>query len=55
MWTIAAVLLILRIPGLVSSCTMGGLHILPVIAIVVVLISVIRGRKPQGIRREPVK
>ena len=55
MWTIAAVLLILRIPGLVSSCTMGGLHILPVIAIEVVLISVIRGRKLQAMRREPVK
>jgi len=46
LWTIAAVLLILWLLGLVSSYTMGGfIHILLVIAIVVVLIRVIQGRK----------
>jgi hypothetical protein len=44
--TIAVVMLILWLLGLVSSYTMGGfIHILLVIAIVVVLIRVIQGRK----------
>lgn len=44
--TIALVLIILWILGLVSSYTMGGLiHLLLVIAIVVVLLRVIQGRK----------
>lgn len=43
--TIAIILLILWVLGLVSSYTMGGLiHILLVIAIVVILIRVIQGR-----------
>lgn len=47
LWTIAVVLLILWLLGLVSSYTMGGfIHILLVIAIVVVLIRIIQGRKP---------
>ena len=47
LWTIAVVLIILWMLGLVSSYTMGGfIHILLVIAIVVVLIRVIGGRKP---------
>jgi hypothetical protein len=46
LWTIAVVLLILWALGLVSSYTMGGfIHILLVIALVVVVISVIQGRK----------
>ena len=46
LWTIAAVLIILWLLGFVSSYTMGGfIHILLVIAIVVVLIRVIQGRK----------
>lgn len=46
LWTIVVVLLILWLLGLVSSYTMGGLiHILLVVAIVVVLIRVIQGRK----------
>ncbi|MHB1025058.1 MAG: lmo0937 family membrane protein [Desulfobacteria bacterium] len=46
LWTIAVVLLVLWAVGLVSSYTMGGfIHVLLVIAIVVVLISVIQGRK----------
>ncbi len=45
--TIAVILIILWLLGLVSSYTMGGLiHILLVIAIVVVLVRVISGRKP---------
>lgn len=43
--TIAVILIILWLVGLVSSYTMGGLiHILLVIAIVVILIRVIQGR-----------
>ncbi len=46
LWTILAILLILWLLGLVSGYTMGGvIHILLVIAIVVVLIRVIQGRK----------
>ncbi len=47
LWTIAAVLIILWLLGLVSGYTMGYfIHILLVIAIIVVLVRVIRGRKP---------
>ena len=43
--TIAVVLLILWVLGLVTSYTMGGfIHVLLVIAIVVILVRVIRGR-----------
>ena len=46
LWTIAVVLVILWLLGLVSSYTMGGfIHILLVIAIVIVLIRVIQGRR----------
>jgi Family of unknown function (DUF5670) len=46
MWLIAVVLLVLWALGMVSSYTMGGLiHILLVVAIVVVLIRVIQGRR----------
>jgi hypothetical protein len=46
-YTIAAVLVILWLLGLVSSVTGGGLiHILLVVAVVVVLLRVIDGRKP---------
>jgi hypothetical protein len=47
LYTIAVVLLILWLLGLVSGYVLGGfIHILLVIAIVVVLIRVISGRKP---------
>ncbi len=47
MWTIAVVLIILWMLGLVSGYTMGSLiHILLVIAIIVVLVRVIQGRRP---------
>ena len=46
LWTIAVILLILWMLGLLSSYTMGGfIHILLVIAIIVVLVRVIQGRK----------
>jgi hypothetical protein len=46
LWTIAVVLIILWLLGLVSSYTMGGfIHILLVIAIVMILINFISGRK----------
>ena len=46
LWTVALILIILWVLGLVTSYTMGGLiHILLVVAIVVVLIRVIQGRK----------
>ena len=45
--TIAVVLLLLWVLGLVSSYTVGGfIHILLVLAIVVVLVRVIQGRRP---------
>ncbi|WP_194943107.1 lmo0937 family membrane protein [Limnohabitans sp. 2KL-27] len=44
--TIAIILVLLWLVGLVSSYTMGGLiHVLLVIAIVVVLVRVIQGRR----------
>jgi hypothetical protein len=47
LYTIAVILLILWLLGLVSSYTVGGfIHILLVVAIVIVLIRVISGRKP---------
>jgi len=47
LWTIAIILIVLWLLGLVSSYTMGGLiHVLLVVAIVVVLIRVIQGRRP---------
>jgi hypothetical protein len=46
LYTIAVVLVILWLIGLVSSYTIGGLiHVLLVIAIVVILLRVISGRK----------
>jgi len=46
LWTIAVVLIILWLLGLLTSYTMGGLiHALLVIAIIVVLIRVIQGRR----------
>ena len=46
LWTIAVILIILWALGLVSSYTMGGfIHILLVIAVVVVLLNLIQGRR----------
>jgi hypothetical protein len=47
LYTIAVILLILWLLGMVTSYTVGGfIHILLVIAIVVVLLRVIAGQKP---------
>jgi hypothetical protein len=49
LWTILAILLILWLLGMVTSYTLGGfIHILLVIALVVVIIRVIQGRRPLG-------
>jgi hypothetical protein len=46
LYTIAVVLIVLWLLGLVTSSTMGGfIHILLVIAIVMVLVNLISGRK----------
>jgi len=46
LWTIAVILIVLWLLGLVSSYTMGGfIHILLVVAIIVVLLNVIQGRR----------
>jgi hypothetical protein len=47
LYTVAVVLIILWLLGLVSSYTMGGfIHILLVIAVVMVLLRIISGQKP---------
>ncbi len=46
LWTIAAVLLVLWVLGLVSSYTMGGLlHLLLVIALIILVVNFIQGRR----------
>jgi len=46
LYTVALVLIILWLLGLVSSYTMGGfIHVLLVIAVVVILVRVISGRR----------
>ena len=46
LYTIAVVLIVLWLLGLVSSATMGGfIHILLVVAVVMLLVSIISGRK----------
>jgi hypothetical protein len=46
LWTIAVILLVLWAVGLVTAYTLGGfIHILLGLAVVVILINVIQGRK----------
>jgi hypothetical protein len=46
LWTIAVILLVLWALGMVSSYTIGGfIHILLVVAIIMVLVSLISGRR----------
>ncbi len=46
LWTVCVILLVLWLLGLVSGYTLGGvIHVLLVIAVVVVLIQVIQGRR----------
>ncbi len=47
LWTIFVILVVLWVLGMVSSYTLGGfIHVLLVLAVVVVLIRVIQGRRP---------
>jgi len=47
LWTLAVILLALWLLGLVTSYTLGGfIHVLLVVALIVVLIRVIQGRRP---------
>jgi hypothetical protein len=46
LYTIAVIMLVLWLLGLVTSYTMGGfIHILLVLAIIVILVQVIQGRR----------
>lgn len=46
LWTIAVILFVLWLLGLVSSYTMGGfIHILLVLAVIVILVNLIQGRR----------
>jgi hypothetical protein len=46
LWTLAIILIILWLLGLVSSYTLGGfIHLLLVLAVIVILIRVIQGRR----------
>jgi hypothetical protein len=47
LWTIFVILLVLWAVGLVSSYTLGGyIHLLLIIAVAVLLIRIIQGRRP---------
>lgn len=47
LWTLFVILLVLWMLGMVTSYTLGGfIHILLVVAIAVVLINIITGRRP---------
>jgi Family of unknown function (DUF5670) len=47
LWTIFVILLVLWLLGMVSSYTLGGfIHILLVVALAIILIRVIQGRRP---------
>jgi len=47
LWTVALILLVLWLLGVVTSYTMGGLiHILLVVALIVVIIRLVQGRRP---------
>jgi hypothetical protein len=46
LWTLAVILIVLWVLGLVSSYTLGGfIHVLLVIAIIVIVLRLISGRK----------
>jgi len=46
LWTIAVILIVLWLLGLVTSYTMGGfIHILLVLAVVVIIVNLIQGRR----------
>jgi hypothetical protein len=46
LWTLAIILIVLWLLGLVTATTLGGfIHVLLVIAVVVIIINLIRGRR----------
>lgn len=46
LWTIAVILIVLWALGLVSSYTMGGfIHLLLIIALIVIVVSFLQGRR----------
>ena len=49
LWTIAVILFVLWLLGLVTSYTLGGfIHLLLVLALVVIVVRVLQGRRPLG-------
>jgi hypothetical protein len=49
LWTVFIVLILLWLIGIVSSTTLGGfIHVLLIIAIVVILVKIIKGKNPLG-------
>ncbi len=49
LWTILIILLVLWVLGMVTANSMGGaIHLLLLVALVVVIIRVIQGRRPLG-------
>lgn len=47
LWTIAVLLLILWLLGMISSYTLGGfIHILLILAVIALLVRIIQGRSP---------
>jgi Family of unknown function (DUF5670) len=52
LYTLALILIIAWLLGLVSSYTMGGfIHILLVVAIIMILVQLIQGRRSKGHRK----
>ena len=46
LWTIAVIMIVLWLLGIVTSYTMGGfVHLLLVIAVVMVLVNIVQGRR----------
>jgi hypothetical protein len=46
LWTIAVILLVLWVLGLVSAYTLGGfIHVLLVLAIIIIIVQVVQGRR----------
>lgn len=46
LWTIAVVLIVLWLLGMVTSYTMGGfIHVLAALAVIAVLVRIIQGRR----------
>lgn len=47
LWTIVVILLILWLLGIVSSYTLGGfIHLLLVLAVIIIVVNLIQGRRP---------